>query len=424
LTILEKKILLIVLDGATDRPVPDLGGLTPFQAARTPNLDTLARDGCCGIMDVVRSGYVPGSDTAQMSLLTYNPFKYYNGRGALEALGGGIDVQPGDVCFRANLSTVKEDKDGRLIVVDRRAGRYIPEAKEIEKMLQQFTPPFKDVEIKFVHTTQHRCAFLIRGQNISSSIIDTDPHKVPSPLHELLPIPGDEASLRTVKITKAFQEFVYNTLKDHPINDARRSSGRPPVNMVLLRSPSGLPKLSPFKEKNGIDAAFVCGNALIAGVCLAAKLEPMMMKDDLNFEKKVEMTFKALENHDFVFLHLKETDNLSHDHEAKKVVKILEDFDAKVIGKILNLDPESHVIALTTDHATPCVVGEHTGDPVPILIHSANLRNDNVKNFDEKSCRKGILGRIAGGNLVYILMDAAGRLRKSYIKSINMIPVD
>ena len=237
------------MDGAADRPIPALGGKTPFERARLPSLDRMAKDGICGIMDVIGPGIPPGSDTAQMAFLSHDPYEFYTGRGALEALGGGINVRLGDVCFRANLASVEKNEGGELIVTDRRAGRIIPEAKDIVKVISKFKPPFDDVELELVHTTQHRCALLLRGNDITHEIVDTDPHEINLPLHELAAEPGNTASRRTVRIIKEYQDFIYNSLNDHPINVARRKAGKPPVNMVLFRGAALRPNLMPFSEK-------------------------------------------------------------------------------------------------------------------------------------------------------------------------------
>lgn len=363
-------------------------------------------------MDVIGPGIPPGSDTAQMTFLGHDPYEFYTGRGALEALGGGIDVRVGDVCFRANLASVRENEQGQLIVTDRRAGRDIPEAEDIVKEISEFRPPFDDVELELVHTTQHRCAFLLRGNDITHEIVDTDPHDVNLPLHELKAEKGNTASERTVKIIKEYQDYIYKTMDKHPINIERRKAGKPPVNMVLFRGAALRPNLAPFNEKFGINGGFICGNALIAGVCLSAGLKPALTDGDIDFERKMAAAFQALEENDFLFFHIKETDNLSHDHKPEKIVKLLEEIDEKVIKKFLSLDPTNHVIAITADHTTSSVLGEHVGDPVPVIIWGTGVRVDKVSRFDEYSCTKGSLCRIRGKDLIYILMDLIGHMKK------------
>ncbi|MFX0100101.1 MAG: 2,3-bisphosphoglycerate-independent phosphoglycerate mutase [Candidatus Hodarchaeota archaeon] len=409
---MKKKAILIVLDGAADRPVPSLGGKTPFERANLPSFDRMAKEGICGIMDVIGPGIPPGSDTAQMAFLSHDPYEYYTGRGALEALGGGINVRLGDVCFRANLASVEKNEENKLIVTDRRAGRIISEAKEIVKVISEFKPPFDDVELELVHTTQHRCALLLRGNEITHEIVDTDPHDVNLPLHELVAAPGNIASERTVKIIKAYQDFIYQSLDNHPINIERRKAGKPPVNMVLFRGAALRPNLMPFDEKFGINGGFICGNALIAGVCLSAGLKPALTDGDIDFERKMAAAFHALEDNDFLFFHIKETDNLSHDHKPEKIVELLEEIDEKVIKEFLLLDPASHVMAVTADHTTSSVTGEHVGDPVPVAIWGTGVRTDPVAKFDEYSCARGGLCRIKGKELIYILMDLIDRVKK------------
>ncbi|MGQ4871015.1 MAG: 2,3-bisphosphoglycerate-independent phosphoglycerate mutase, partial [Candidatus Thorarchaeota archaeon] len=165
--------VLVVLDGAGDRLIPELGNKTAFQAADTPNLDRVAREGQTGLMDVIGPGITPGSDTAHLALFGYDPYKFYPGRGPLEALGAGLDSQPGDVAFRANFATVDSD----LTVLDRRAGRDI--SKEEGHQLQEAIDGLEidGVEVRFVHTVEHRGALVLRGEGLSARITDVDPHE-------------------------------------------------------------------------------------------------------------------------------------------------------------------------------------------------------------------------------------------------------
>ncbi|MHA1793803.1 MAG: 2,3-bisphosphoglycerate-independent phosphoglycerate mutase [Promethearchaeota archaeon] len=409
---MKKSAIIIVLDGAADRPAVALDGKTPLEVANTPNMDILVTEGACGMMDVLSPGVPPGSDTAQMMLLGYDPYKYYNGRGALEAIGGGIDVQPGDICFRANFASVVENEDGKLIVVDRRAGRDIPEIQEIISILNTYQPPFDDVRVKLIHTTQHRGALILKGKNLALDHHDPDPHEPGHPLHEFIPNPDNPGAIRTVKIINDFQRFIHNKLKEHPINKKRLENNKPPVNMVLFRGGSIKPALPNFHDKFGIHGAFVCGNALIAGVCLSIGLSPALTVDDLNFQRKISAAFNALEDYQFLFFHVKEPDNLSHDKKPLEKVKILEKIDEQLIGKFLELDPENNIICLTIDHATPSSIGEHCGDPVPIALWGFGVRADPICAFNERTCADGALNKIKGRDLMPIILDKLNKRKK------------
>ncbi|MBD3185209.1 2,3-bisphosphoglycerate-independent phosphoglycerate mutase [Candidatus Bathyarchaeota archaeon] len=411
---MRKKIILVVLDGGADRPIPALEGKTPLMVARTPWLDMLADQGTCGLMNVLDPGIPPGSDTAQMVLLGYDPTDHYTGRGALEAIGGGIDVDPGDLCFRANFATVNKTDEG-LIVVDRRAGRNIPEISEILDAITGFTSPHEGIDTKLIHTTQHRGALLLRGKNLSLNFADTDPHKVNAPLHRFIPREGDEGARRVVDTIHAYQDYIFEKLHDHPVNQEREKNGRPPVNMVLFREPAFKPDLQAFKRIHGMNGAFVCGNALISGVCLAANLHPAMTVDDLDFKRKVDATFNALEMHDFVFLHVKETDNTSHDHDVSMKVRLLEDIDASIMKPLMEANPKNLIIAVTADHVTSSVLGEHCGDAVPVAIWCEGIRRDSVIEFNEASTSRGGLCVIQGKFLLQILKNMAGLMEKFHV---------
>ena len=161
------KVLLIVSDGLGDRPIRELGGRTPLQAANTPNLDHVAKIGCCGIMDTISPGIPPGSDTAHLAIFGYDPYECYTGRGAFEALGMGINIKPGDVAFRANFATLEARESG-LLVRDRRAGRRLPEGDRLAEKLNQYRlKTAKDVEFRFEHSVEHRGVLVLSGPGLS-----------------------------------------------------------------------------------------------------------------------------------------------------------------------------------------------------------------------------------------------------------------
>lgn len=397
------KIILIVLDGVGDRPVKELDYQTPLEYANLPNMDELAGAGICGLMDVLDPGVPPGSDTSQMTFLGNNAYEFYSGRGALEALGGGVDVSPDDVCFRTNFSTVTKDASGKYIVENRRAGREIPHASEIIDIISHFKSPYDDVEARVIHTTQHRGALILSGHQITHEIGDTDPHEKHKPVHVPEIDQRDEAQKRTRKIIMDLQDFVYEQLKDHPINEKRETEGKPPVNFLLVRGGGTLPRLTQFARNFGIKGAFISGNSLINGVCLATGLYPAMTDEDTNYEKKNAVADSVLESHDFLFFHVKETDNRSHDKDPKGVVSALEKIDKAVIAKFLKRDLNDSVIGLTGDHTTWSATGRHCGDPVPIAIWGHGVRPDDVNHYDERSVNRGGLHRIQGKHLLRTL---------------------
>ncbi|HHE47950.1 MAG TPA: phosphoglycerate mutase, partial [Candidatus Acetothermia bacterium] len=214
------RAILVIADGLGGRPT-DMGGATCLERARTPNLDELARKGALGLMDPIAPGVRPGSDTSHLSIFGYDPYRVYTGRGAFEALGIGMDVRGGDVCFRANFATV-EDRNGELIVVDRRAGR-LTEGKELEGAINEIDLSDLGVEFSFRASTEHRGALVLRGEGLSPAVSDTDPHQVGVPVAEAQPKENTEAARRTAKVLNAFSRRAYDVLRDHPVNLRRAS---------------------------------------------------------------------------------------------------------------------------------------------------------------------------------------------------------
>src|SRR5512146_136596 len=206
------KILLIVLDGASDRPI---GGKTPLAEADKPNLDALAYGGINGIMDTVGPGIRPGSDTSHLALLGYDPYKYYTGRGPFEAAGVGIDVKGGDIAFRVNFATVENG-----LVMDRRAGR-ISDTDELAKVINEKVK-VPGVDIIFKRSTGHRAALVLRGKGLSPALTDTDPKKEGNPIKECHATNDTPEAKRTADIVNSISKQVVSLLDGMPVNQERR----------------------------------------------------------------------------------------------------------------------------------------------------------------------------------------------------------
>ncbi len=393
---------MVIADGLGGR-LTDWGNATCLERARTPNLDELARRGATGLMDPIAPGVRPGSDTAHLSIFGYDPYKVYTGRGSFEALGIGMDVRPGDVCFRANFATV-EERDGKLIVLDRRAGR-LAEGKELEKVLAGLDLSRFGVQAFFRASTEHRGALVLRGEGLSAAVSDTDPHETGVEVAKAEPLAEDEAARRTAEILNEITRQAYELLKDHPVNRKRIQEGKPPGNIILLRGAAVMPHLVTIPQKYGIKGACIAGGALYKGVARAAGLEVLEvpgatgdLKTDL--VAKAEAALKALEDYDLVFVHIKGTDNAGHDQDPQAKTGFIERIDREFFGTLLEgLDLGSVNLAFSGDHTTPIDYGDHTPDPVPVLFVGPSIRPDRVERFGERAAAEGGLGRFSG-NLV------------------------
>lgn len=410
------KIILLVNDGMSDQPCKDLGGKTPLEEAKSPNLDALARLGMCGIMDPIKPGVPPGSDTAHLAIFGYDPFHYYSGRGPFEVLGcgGSLKLQPGDIAFRANFATVNED----FIVLDRRAGRNIPEAKELVKLVDGYIPPSApDVNVYLEHTVEHRLALLLRGPGLSPRISDVDLGQSKVKLNECKALEDTKTAVQTAQMVNEFVRNSYDVLSKSPLNKKRRIAGFPPANVILLRGAGMLSKMQSFGERYNLKASFIAGGALYKGIARALGMQEIPVpeatgKFNTNTLAKGRAVVANLKENDFIFCHVKATDSMAHDHDPQKKIEMIEKID-KMVGYILkHVSLDEVVIALTADHTTACSTGKHTADPPPIAITSSEVINDDVVRFTEKECAKGRLGRILGVDVMPILLDIVGKTKK------------
>ena len=404
---------MLIMDGLGDRKCTTLSGLTPLEAARAKTFDELARRGECGIVDVVAPGLPNGSDTGHLAILGYDPFKYYTGRGPLEALGTGVELRPGDVAFRCNFATV----DSSGIIIDRRAGRIsTEEARELAEELKKIKlRGFPGAEVEFIPTVEHRGVLIIRGKGLSDKVSDVDPHKTGVQYTPPKPLDKTSKSKKTAKILAAYLEKARDILSKHRINVERKEQGKNPANILLTRGAGHIPKLEPFKEKYGLKAAVIAGGPLYKGVCKAAGFDVInvpgatgTVNTDLN--AKMDAALKALDSYDFVLIHVKGTDSASHDKNPVMKVKMIKNVSEafqRVVERAFN---ENIYVIVTADHTTPVEIGEHRGDPVPIVIAGPDVRRDGVEVFDEIACSRGGLGRIRGVDVMPIICNYLGKM--------------
>ncbi|NJE13029.1 2,3-bisphosphoglycerate-independent phosphoglycerate mutase [Thermococcus sp. LS2] len=416
------RAFVFILDGVGDRPIPELGFRTPLEVAKKPNMDYIAMRGMTGLADMIEPGVRPGTDTGHLAIFGYEPYRYYPGRGPLEAVGAGVELKPGDVALRCNLATV-EEKDGKLIVVDRRAGRIKgKDAEELVKALNEAIKEVDGIKVEFHPATAHRVALVLRGKGLSPKVSNSDPGtaKEGNPIKEVLPLEDSEEAERTASILNKIIKLSYEVLKDHPINKRRIKEGKLPANIILTRGAGMVPlDLKSFEERFGVKGYVIAEEDTIIGLAklLGMKAEvPEGATGDLESDV-MAIGKRALEVYestdaDIIFVHIKGPDIAGHDANYLGKVKIIEKAD-EMIGYILKNTPEEKTVyAITADHSTPCSVRDHSGDPVPIAVKGPGCRVDKVKRYDEFSCAEGILGRIRGVNLIPIVLDLMNRRLK------------
>ena len=395
---------MIICDGVADRPVPELNNRTPLQVARRPNMNELAKRGISGLMYTIAPGVAPGSDTAHLALLGYDPFKVYTGRGPFEAAGAGIRLKPGDIAFRVNYSTVNDN----LIIRDRRAGR-IRDTRELEAAIKRVKLP--GVHPIFKSTISHRAALVLRGKGLSHKVTNSDHYHEGVKVRRIKPLARE--ATKTAKLLNEFTNKTHKVLQNHPFNKKREKEGLLPANYLLLRGPGVVPRLPSLKERFDLNGACVAAAALVKGVCCLAGMTIINVPEatgtiNTDLDAKRLTAVRALEDHDFVLLHIKGFDEVSHDGDYAAKVRFIERAD----GLIGQLGDAADYIVLTADHATPVTVREHTGDSVPVAITGPGVRSDEILTYDEYAAADGRLGRIRGNDLLPTLVDLMGKGKK------------
>jgi 2,3-bisphosphoglycerate-independent phosphoglycerate mutase len=403
-------VLLLVLDGISDRPCPELGGKTPLQAASTPVLDRLATEGVCGIMDTIGPGIRPGSDTSHLSLLGYPPERYYTGRGPLEAEGCGIHMEKGMIGFRGNYATV--GKDGTIL--DRRAGR-IHETRELSAAIQQGVDlSSQEISFWFCSGAGHRAALALKGKGLGAGVSSNDPKKEGIAPPSVRPCSRKKADRKTADVCNDFIRQSREILEDHPLNRQRVREGKPPANIVLIRGAGEMGCFEPFEERYHLQGSVIAAATLIIGIGKVVGLQHVAVPGatgsvDTNLEGKIAVTMHELEQKNFVLLNIKGGDEAAHDGNAQEKKKFIEKIDASLVPLLTLSDC---LLVICGDHSTPCTIRDHSADPVPLLIHGEGVRVDSVKRFDEISCAQGGLHRLQGLSLMPIILDLINKAHK------------
>lgn len=386
---MRNKVLLIILDGLGDLPNSAMSGRTPLEEAATPFMDRLAREGATGTIDPYRRGLFPTSEDTHFSLFGYRVEEYQIGRGVFEALGLGVDLKEQDLAWRGNWATL--DNSGSL--VDRRAGR-ISASEELLADIKELT--VDGIKFEIHPGTDHRMAIVARGSGLSRNLSDGYRRQVGVPPPLVTPLDKTEESVATARTVNRYLEKVQALLKDNPANRKRMADNLPPANYILIRGAGQLKKVPAFSEKWGRSAACVAGGHLYRGV---AKLLGMQIVNvpganagvKTNLAGKLKTSLGLLEDNDFVFCHIKATDNLSHDRNCWGKAEFLSRID-HYLNDIFDL--QNCLVVITGDHSTPCESGEHSNDPIPMLAWGAGVVKDQVSRFGEIFCREGGLGKL------------------------------
>ncbi len=410
-------VIYVLLDGVGDLPHPDLKGMTPLEAAHTPTMDALARNGAQGEVISVGKGIAPESDIAVFNMLGYK-FAHadYVGRGVIEAIGVGVDFRDGDLALRGNYATL----DDHGIIIDRRAGRHIERqdadeiAREIEDKIR-FSHP--DTSVVVAPTIGHRVTVRIRtdGSKLSSKITNTDPaysniggmgiaKAVGDYLRveRCLPLEEEEGSRLTASIVNEFNEMSMRIMRESPVNKRRDEASKKRLGCILLRDAGNrYPDVVPINEKYSMNFSCIVDMPVELGISRVLKMRAFEAGGLADYEEKARVAAKAMETQNAIYVHLKGPDEFGHDGDAVGKKKNIEEIDRRFFKTLVdNIDTSKVAIIISADHSTPCINKGHSDDPVPVLVSGDMVKNDETSRVTESEAKRGSIGLLEGAQVL------------------------
>jgi 2,3-bisphosphoglycerate-independent phosphoglycerate mutase len=382
------KIVLLILDGVGGLPHPETGK-TELESARRPNLNRIARESLCGLIDPVGPGITPGSTPGHLAVFGYDPVKYNIGRGVVEALGIDLELKPDDIAARGNFCTV----DDKGIIIDRRAGRLSTDKNtELCRLLNNIA--IDGAEISVLPVKEHRFVLILRGEALSSELADSDPQQAglsPKKIEALSP-----QAQRTAEFANEFMSQASSRLQHEPS-----------ANMVLLRGFSRRPDIPTLPEIYKLKPAAIATYPMYRG--LARLVGMQVLPGSESITEQLDNLRRYYDDYDFFFIHFKNTDARGEDGNFRAKVQAIEEIDDALPG-LLNLNPE--VLIVTGDHSTPATLASHGWHPIPFMLKSRWCRPDNVAEFSERACLAGGMGRFPATEVMPLAMANALKLDK------------
>ncbi|MDE6179755.1 MAG: cofactor-independent phosphoglycerate mutase [Phocaeicola sp.] len=388
------KHIIILGDGMADWPAGALGNKTLLQYSATPYMDRLARMGRTGRLITVASGFHPGSEVANMSVMGYDLPKVYEGRGPLEAASIGVELQPGDMAMRCNIICTEDGK-----IKNHSAGHIT--TSEADVLIRYLDERLGSDRIRFYTGVQYRHLLVIRGGD--KRLDCTPPHDVPlQPFRPLMVKAEVTEAQETADLINSLIMESQTLLAEHPINKRRVAEGKDPANSIWPWSPGYRPQMELLSAKypSVRKGAVISAVDLINGIGYYAGLRRIAVEGatglyNTNYENKVDAALDALRTDDFVYLHIEASDEAGHEGDFKLKQLTIEDLDKRVVGPIyeeVKTWNEPVAIAVLPDHPTPCELRTHTAEPVPFLIYYPGIEPDGVQTFDEVACVEGGYG--------------------------------
>jgi 2,3-bisphosphoglycerate-independent phosphoglycerate mutase len=397
------KYVIFLGDGMADYPVPELDGKTPLMVAKKPAMDRIAKEGRTGLFQTIAPEMLTGSAIANLSVLGYNAtelFQGTEGRGVLEAASLGVDLAENDLAMRVNLICIEDGK-----IRSHSAGHITDE--EAHALIRDAQTYFNDWNLRLYPGLSYRHVLVVPNGEFRLECFPPHDH-VGVPWRELAIKPMTPEGKETADLLNRLIEASQSFLEDHPVNRKRRSEGKQAANSLWPWAPGKKPRMKTLQERFGISGAVIAAVDLIKGLAIYAGMKPIAVEGatglfNTNFEGKADAALKALEEVDFVYIHVEAADEAGHEKNLDLKIRCIENLDRRLIQRVLDGLEEKgwdSAVAVLPDHPTPVGYGNHTREPVPVAIRSPRMKADAVAAFDEESVKRGSLGLMTGSRFI------------------------
>ncbi len=421
-----KKCILILLDGLGDRAYPELGHRTPLQAAQTPVLDSLARDGANGLYHAALLGQALPSENAHFTMFGYD-MQDFPGRGALEALGAGIPLSARDVAVLTHLVHLAPTSEGTLLLND---AKHPATAEEIQSLMGAVENFALDGIQVHLHPTGKLGGILTLSGEVAPFVTDSDTMMNGTPLMAVRPWADhadDGAARSTAKVLGAYLEWVHHTLQDHPVNRSRREKGQVPLNGLVTQRAGRLKPVASFSQACGLRGLILASGIIYLGLAAYLGMDARQVTDGddpgRDLAQRVQTALELAGRYDFIHVHTKTPDEAAHTKDPQRKMRVIEALDQGLgtVLEALRADPEL-LLVVAADHSTPSAGPLiHSGEPVPVIYHGPGIRRDAVQRYDEVSAAGGALGFVRGKELMYLILN---HLDRAKLQGIMDTPVD
>lgn len=397
------KYVIFLGDGMADYPIPQLGGKTPLMAAKKPAMDRIAREGRTGLFRTIGPQMLTGSAIANLSVLGYDAVELFQGtegRGVLEAASLGVSLSERDMAMRVNLICIEDGK-----IRSHSAGHITTE--EAHTLIRDLQPRFKDWNLQLHPGLSYRHVLVVPGGEFRLECAPPHDH-VGESWRDLLVRPMVPEGRETADLLNRMIEESQPFLEAHPINQRRRQEGKQPANSLWPWAPGRKPAMQTIPQRFGVSGAAITAVDLIKGLAIYAGMKPINVTGatglyDTDYEGKADAALKALEEVDFVYIHVEAPDEAGHEKDLQLKIRCIEDLDRRLILRVLEGLEErgwENTVAVLPDHPTPIAQGNHTREPVPVAIRSPRIEPDGVALFDEESVTLGALGLMTGPQFI------------------------